>query len=136
MTTILQAPPLAHDALMLSRFGSKVGIRGKAERLVVWNFLKHMERSGYRPWAVNDGDENVTTHTPLEVMEIVFNLDEACIGFVRKKSKQIGRNEVGNVVIVFGNEPEELLSDWRWNNGPVGEKFEYNVSAFNPEEYI
>jgi len=134
--TILQPPILDHDVMMARRFNSTVGVRGKLERRIVWNLLAHLEREGYLPYTVAGGDDgNEAATTPERVMNLVFNLDESCVGFVRKGDPRTGKHEVGNVVLIGGNS-EDIVSDYRWNDNPVGEAFEKAMERFDSYDYV
>ena len=134
-TKIENAPTLDHDVMMAKRFGSQVGPRMKLERRIVWNLLRHLHRGGCVPYTVAGGDDgNEPVKDALEAMNLVFNLDEACIGFVVEGNALDEDNEVGNVVLVFG-EGIECVSDWRWNDDIVGRTFNRIMEKFNAEDY-
>lgn len=131
MSTILQPPALAIDARLYPGGGPPP--LGRIERRIVWNLLAHLRAAGFAPYTVAGGDEGQTpTLTPEAVMEEVFDLDVACVGFVRVGA---GPEEVGNVVLVRGNDGDDIISDWRWTAGdPAG--FDAAMDHFQPEAFV
>jgi hypothetical protein len=125
--TIEQPPALDHDAMMLARFGTKVGPRQKLERRIVWNLLRHLERAGFTVCSMHDGDEVVDVKDAKAAMELVFNLDEAWL-HVRKPAK---RSHV--IAIVLGN-GVDCISDWNYFRDD-SDGFNAAMDAFDAEHY-
>ena|SRR5665213_1689223 len=132
MTTVLQPPALDHDAMMLERFKSKVIPRGKIERRVVWNLLSQLNDAGFTAWAVDDGDERTACESIKDVMELVFNLDEAHIYCEGKSGK---RNWM---YIVLGNDGYDAISDYGYHPDPKDDVDGWDaiLNGFDGEEFV
>ena len=113
----VQVPELDHDAMMLTRFGTRVSPTGRRERRIVANLIAHLHHAGFVPVWVNDGAEeiavplspddlNATMKAP---MELIFNLDEARVGFCRIN----GNYPAHWVFLVLGNDID-IVSDWNY----------------------
>lgn len=124
---IYEVPALDHDAMMKRKYGTKVSARGKLERRIAWNLLKHLEASGFKVTSLDDSD-NLTNLTgdPKEVMELLFDLDEADI-YVKK-----GRHHEHAIRLIFGN-GVDMISDYTFAEGDA-DGFEALMNAFDPEE--
>ena len=124
---ILQPPPLKLDARHKNPFRDIIP-RERIERRVVWNLLRHLADAGWHPEKV-DSDEAKRTTTPLEVMEEVFNLDEATVYFTRRDGRKAHW-----VKIVLGNDGIDCISDWTYSGGD-DDGFHAAMDAFEPERY-
>jgi hypothetical protein len=124
---IYEVPALDHDAMMKRKYGTKVSARGKLERRIAWNLLKHLEAAGFKVTSLDDSD-NLTNLTgdPKEVMELLFDLDEADI-YVKK-----GRHHEHAIRLIFGN-GIDMISDYTFAEGDA-DGFEALMNAFDPEE--
>lgn len=128
----VNVPELDHDAMMLARFGSTVHTRGRGERRAFAALCAHMKRKGWHPIAVWDGEVlEKCDGTAKSAMEFVFNLDEASVRFAPIAG---GKNWHG-VLIILGNSPEEIVSDWNYSEGDA-DGFNAAMEAFNAEEYL
>lgn len=79
------------------------------ERRIVWFLMAHLAAAGFTVDSVWDGEEEVDTKTPAQVMEAVFAVDDVpTIRF--SKGEDVGRF---GVMIVPGN-GEDCVSDWTW----------------------
>jgi hypothetical protein len=70
-----------------------------------------------------------------EAMELVFNLDEASVRFwvpALRLSKE--RAKWHGVLIVLGNSPEEIVSDWNYF-ADDRDGFNAAMDAFDSERY-
>lgn len=124
--TAQKAPALNIDKMMAERHGHVVGPRQAIERAVVWNLIQYMAANGWRVSAVNDGDAWEKTATPLEVMELVFNLDEAWLRFRKDDAKH-------SAYIVLGNDGYDALSDWNYSDDDA-DGFNAALSQFDGEK--
>lgn len=126
-TQIEQAPDLDHDAMMLKRFGTKLGPNQRLERRIVWNLLRHLERAGFAVHSIHDGDEIVDVADSKAAMELVFNLDEAWLHV--RKSPRSGSH---TIALVMGN-GIDIVSDWSIPRTPNG--FNEAMNAFDAEQF-
>lgn len=125
---IWEVPQLAIDKKMKEEFGSDVHPRGRLERRLVWNLLAHLAKHGWQPVEVRS-DEDVKTPTAMDVMEEVFNLDDAWVAFQKN-----GTGPMRCIFIVLGNDGWDAISDWRYGTGdPDG--FNAVMEAFDGEDY-
>ncbi|WP_454727908.1 MULTISPECIES: hypothetical protein [Cupriavidus] len=121
-------PKLQHDAMMASRFGTRVSADGRIERRVVANLLAHLERAGFAPLAVYDGDDYTKVSDAVAAMELIFNLDEASLRITRP-----GTTIEHGILLVLGN-GEDIISDWNFTRGdPDG--FSAAMDAFDVAAY-
>lgn len=127
-TTIHQPPALDGD--------SKVHPRGKIERRVVWNLLKHLEAHGFYPVLHCDGEEDVRIENGdhKQVMELTFNLDECRVYFARSPNARIN-SQIGSVLIVLGNDGWDSIADWSWAANSDGTAFNAAMDAFDGKDY-
>lgn len=122
--TLTNAPALAHDAMMLERFGCRVGANGRLERFIVWNLCAHMAAKGWNVHDVYDSEEITKVADARAAMELIFNLDEAWITFAK------GRNR-HRVFLVIGNGCD-IVSDWGYTvHDPDG--FNAAMESFDSE---
>jgi hypothetical protein len=125
MKTIFEVPALAHDAMMLKRFGQKVEARGKLERRIVWNLCAHMEEAGWKVQGVHDGDEFTECSDAKAAMELIFNLDDAGLYFEKDGSEH-------RVLLISGN-GTDMIGDWNYSlNDSDG--FNAAMEAFDTED--
>lgn len=97
----------------------------RRERRIVWNLMKHLAVSGFKPMFVHDGNGYTAVSTPKEAMELLFNLDDARL-YVQKTGKHA-------ISFVFGNDLE-IIADWGYTEGdPDG--FNKAMEAFDVEMY-
>lgn len=118
--------------LRAHRTGAKVNhsIRQKLERRIAYNTLLFLLSHGYEPVSLDGDDEPVTFPTPnghvmgpeygphwagkpnrtLDVMEWLFNLDDAVVHFVHNEV-----NRKAWVKFTFGN-GRDILTDWAPGN--------------------
>lgn len=119
---VLQAPPLKINTVLYAN--GRIPPRIRLEQRLVWNLLADLADAGFLPEAVLSDDE-VETKTAIEVMEEVFNLDEARVFFTG-----------GNwVFLVFGNDGWDAVSDWGWKQDEQGKRFNAVMDAFDGEAF-
>ena len=105
--------------------------RGVLERRIVWALLRHLEARGFMPVKVLEDEAHRTT-TALEVMEWVFNLDDARVRFRKGEGKEC------EVYIVLGNDGDDCISDWSWpkDDAESAVAFQRAMDSFNPEDHV
>lgn len=136
--TILQAPALDIDALMLKKYNYKVSPTGKLERRIVWNLLNYLTEKGFRVFTVDTSDELVDTADNKAVMEVVFDLDQADLHVEPIPALDATGSEIPSDVehvirLVMGN-GVDMISDWIYTDGdPDG--FKALMDAFDTEDY-
>lgn len=138
----VEVPELAIDKLMAEKYNSPVHARGRGERRVFAALVQHMEANGFVLHSVFDGDEETIVATKQEAMELVFNLDEASVRFMPRVNASGAVNGRGKgshrtwhgVLIVLGNSPEEIVSDWNYFEDDR-DGFDVVMEAFNSELY-
>lgn len=113
--TILQPPALKHDAMMKRRFDVGVSVSGRLERRIIWNLIAHLDRAGFEPCELNDGEtltrfKGGQLDRASKAMELVFNLDEASLRFVKRGASFDDRH---GVLLVLGN-GIDVISDWNY----------------------
>lgn len=121
----MQVPELDIDKRMLDRYQRKVGVRGRLERRIVANLIRHLDEAGFPVRAVDDGEEctDVDLANPMKAaMELIFNLDD-CIVFFRPGVRNWVRLVLGNGI--------DIVSDWCI----ASKKFDEAMNAFDPEKY-
>lgn len=113
---LIQAPALDHDAMMASRFGSKLDQRMLNERAVVWTLCQFLDGHGFDVISVHDGVESTKVSTAKEAMELLFNLDEGVLR-VRKQ----GFNRQQGIWFIFGNGNEgwDVISDHSYDDADI-----------------
>lgn len=106
-------PTLAHDVMMKSRFKVDVSTSGHFERRIVWNLCHYMAAKGFEIHCIYDGEEFTKRPSILEVMNLIFNLDEVSLRFIKKGFTWHG------VLLIMGNGNggKDLISDWNYSNG-------------------
>lgn len=124
-TTILQPPPLKIDELLCAG-GRKLTPNNRLERRIVWNLLAHLSAKGFRPVSVGNGDDDTSAPTPEEVMELVFDLDEATVFLFS------GTCDYRWFKLVMGN-GVDMVSDWGIPHTPDG--FDAAMTSFDPDLY-
>lgn len=125
--TILQPPELAHDKMMLARFGDRVQANGRLERRIVWNLIEHLRARGLTVYAVHDYEEETPVADAKAAMELVFNLD-GCNLHVKGK-----HGDIHCLVLVLGN-GVDIVSDWFIPRDDV-DGFDNAMNAFDAEQY-
>lgn len=98
--------------------------RGRLERRIVWNLLRHLRAHGFRAEFVADGETRTAVSTARQAMELIFNLDEAWV--------LLGPQQRGHyawVALVLGN-GTDVVSDWSLRSG-----FSEAMDAFNGEDF-
>jgi len=75
------------------------------------SLLRTLNKHGFDPIEVDDGEELMLTPTPTEAATAICNVDEARL-YVKKRStgKELG------LYIVLGNDPGELVADYHVDN--------------------
>jgi hypothetical protein len=123
--TAVVAPELAIDKLLYR--GGPVPVNGKLERRIAANLLAFMATKGWNVFNVWDSEENTPVITAIDVMELVFNLDEAWLDFTNATGQQ------HRVMLVLGN-GIDIIADWGFAIGdPDG--FHAAMEGFDAEEY-
>lgn len=136
----VEVPELDHDAMMSRKFGTKVGPRGRLERRIVAALVQHLDKAGFRPSHVWDGDTCTEVHDTKSVMELVFNLDEVSVRFIAKgkpvpKPDEEDRNQFAEdergVLLMLG-EGCDIVADWNYD---VGDRDGFNkaMKSFDAE---
>lgn len=106
----------------------------KLEQRIVWNLLLVLEKAGFVPHFVDDGDEQTSAHSKIAAMELLFNLDDAHIFFTHKSKERLSEHQLRTVWVrlVFGN-GVDVVSDYNavdWNGfSKVMDKFDAEVYA-------
>lgn len=121
-----EVPALKIDALLNG--GNKLRAEQKLERRIAWNLLAWLQHKGFKPVMVDDGEEDTVVTTALEVMELLFNLDEARL--VVQGAGEDGKRHI--ILLVLGN-GIDLICDYGFAEGdPDG--FAEAMTAFDPED--
>lgn len=137
MKTRVSVPALDHDKMMAERFNHKVSADGYLERRIVAALICHMDRHGFHVHSVYDGEEETrfereTAKQPKSAMELIFNLDEASLRFVRKTDTRKGNAaDWHGVLLILGN-GEDIISDWNFYDGDR-DGFNAAMEAFDSE---
>lgn len=124
--TLIEAPSLAHDKMMATRFGSKLNQRMRTERKVVANLLEYLRSLGWNVIRVNDGEERTKVATTQAAMELMFNLDEVWVNVKRPTDKR-----AETLFFVFGNAGWECLNDYSLGTP----EFDAAMEAFDFEQF-
>lgn len=122
----LQNPPSLKINKVLYK-DSTMPVHVRVEQRIVWNLLLGLEKNGFTPHSVHDGDELTLARSKKAAMELLFNLDEATLYLKHNKSI-----ESVWIRFVFGNELE-VISDW---NAVNYHGFDKVMDKFNPEVYV
>lgn len=118
------APALEIDKVLYKNLPMPPRVR--RERRVVWNLIKHLHANGWTVCKVYDGDEYTETSTAVSALEVIFNLDDAWVGFISDSRTHYVR-------LVLGNDLE-VISDWNFTDGdPDG--FDAAMEKFDAEVY-
>ena len=129
----LPCPPLAHDAMMLERSGTRVRANGRIERAVAFNLLRHLAASGWDVVRVDDGDEQTTvtkeSDPALAAMNLIFNLDIGWVHFAQAKGA------FHAVSLVLGNDGTDLVADWSYAKDDA-DGFNACMEAFDAEAVV
>ncbi len=100
---------------------------GWADRFVIWNMIAHLASHGWVPDAV-DSDEHTPAHSAVEMMEQVFNLDDAWLHFTKD-------GVVHSVYVVLGNGGWDAISDYRFKRDDA-DGFDAVMLAYEPETLL
>jgi hypothetical protein len=127
MNLIENAPDLELDKVLYKDRTMPPHVR--RERRIVWNLIKYLAESGWNVVKVYDGDEYTKTPDPKSALEVIFNLDDAQVGF--KQESITSRTHY--VKLVLGNDLD-IISDWNYT---LGDPDDFNVvmSKFDAEVY-
>jgi hypothetical protein len=95
----------------------RIGERGRIERRVVAKLIAHLDAAGFVPIQLDgydEGPEFIDRGLDLDgrtkaTMELVFNLDDSWISFLRTESDE--PTIIGSVQIVLGN-GSDCISNW------------------------
>lgn len=109
MNTV-NVPELEIDNILFHSRGAKMGARHKLERRIIANLIDHLDKAGFKPKSVWDGEDLTNASTIKEMMELVFNLDLAWIHFGSTLDRQ------RTILLVLGN-GEDIISDWVYQDG-------------------
>lgn len=99
----------------------------KVERRVIANLIAYLERQGWTPVKVFDGEEDIEAHDTKSAMETIFSVDD---------SQLVVRNAAGKrqrIMIVLGN-GKDCISDYSYTRGDT-DHFRVTMECFNPEDY-
>lgn len=128
----LQNPPHLNINDVLHPDGNIIP-RVRLEQRIVWNLLLELEKAGFTPHSVWDGEEETSTTSKKAVMEAVFNLDDARVYFAHRSRETVnGRLHKVWVYLVMGNDGVDVISDYNATNW---RGFETVMDKFNPEVY-
>lgn len=130
----LQNPPaLKINKLLYDNDGKQMPPHVRLEQRIVWNLLLTLEKHGFKPYLVDDGEEHTRVTSKIGAMELLFNLDDAYLVLRHVSGVYTPDRDHQGVWIrfVFGNELD-IVSDYTATevNG-----FESIMSKFNPEVY-
>lgn len=123
--TAVAAPELAIDKLLYR--GGPVPVNGKLERRIVANLLAFMATKGWNVFNVFDSDDDTPVITAIDVMELVFNLDEVWLDFTN------ATGQAHRVFLVLGN-GVDIIADWNYSAADK-DGFNAAMEAFDAEEY-
>jgi len=105
---------------------STVSQRQALEVAVIRSMLAKLRLAGFYPASVYDGETSTMVSAQASgpvaadrVLTTVLNLDEARVYFNATEDHE----RVGSVVLVFGNDGWDVVSDWSWRETPAGEAF-------------
>ena len=88
--------------------------RQEIERIVVRHLIRTMKKHGWEAYAVDDGgDEPEKCRTEADVMELVFGVDEATIGFIKRVAP---KPIMHRVLIVLGNDGWDAIADYSFSD--------------------
>ena len=124
----IQTPPtLELDKVLYKDRAMPPDVR--RERRIVWNLIHHLyQNGGWTVARVEDGETRPKVTSAKAAMELLFNLDDAWLGFSNTTSKR-----THYVRFVFGNDMD-VISDWNYSEGdPDG--FDAAMNKFNVEAY-
>lgn len=112
-TTVLQVPKLTVDG------DRTIHAQGIIERRVVWNLIAKLKAAGFTAVAVYDGEDYTKTADAQAAMELIFNLDEASLRFVRTADADAFAADPDDVcehgVLLVGGNGEDIISDWDYS---------------------
>jgi hypothetical protein len=158
-----EPPALEIDKRLYPNPGNPMSARARLERRIVWALINHIVGSGkFDLYRIFDGEQMTRVSQPKQAMEILFNLDEASLRFVRTDlrealtaaCKQPKVNDVlqddarrelitlakracdeheHGVYLVFGNAGYDCISDWNYSADDA-DGFNALMEAFKPEE--
>lgn len=101
----------------------------RREQRIVWNLIHHLHQNGgWTVARVEDGETRPKVTSAKAAMELLFNLDDAWLGFSNTASKR-----THYVRLIFGNDMD-VISDWTFSEGdPDG--FNAAMDKFDVEAY-
>ena len=112
-------------------------IRQQLEVAVIRSMLANLRRAGFYPSSVHDGETN--TRIPAQVggpesadrvLTLALNLDECRVYFSAFEDHE----RVGSVVLTFGNDGWDVVSDWSWvDTTAAGCTFNETLDKLDPE---
>ena len=120
-------PALDIDKLMLEQYKHAVGPHGILERRVAWNMLCTLEDAGFGSFRLNDGEEWNKCETKKDVMELLFNLDEAWITCRKNGGKR------HTIFMVLGN-GTDILCDYSYSEDDA-DGFNATLADFDGCDY-
>jgi len=106
----------------------------RVEQRIVWNLLLALEKAGFTPHLVDDGEEQTSAGSKKAAMELLFNLDDAYLFLSHEsaeKTEDGRRLRTAWIRFVFGNEID-VISDYSATNW---HGFEDVMDKFNAEEF-
>lgn len=105
----------------------------RREQRIVWNLLLTLEKKGFIPHLVDNGDEQETAKSKKAAMELLFNLDDAYLFLRHKDGEKYNDGTLRTVWVrlVFGNDLD-VISDY---NATSWQGFEGVMEKFDAEVY-
>lgn len=97
------------------------------ERRVVWNLLDHLGQAGWKVTSVSDGDTRHPMKDDVEVMELVFDLDESWLYATKGEHRHA-------IFIVLGNDGYDAVADYHYFDDDR-DGFNKLMEAFDGELY-
>lgn len=100
---------------------------------LVRSLLQHLSNAGIHPTTTFDGEEHISSTTADEVVEAASDVDAASIVCIWQDGQQ--QPHSCTLQLVFGNDPDELVADYRWNphNEAILEPLEEALDAYAAE---
>lgn len=118
-----EVPALKIDALLYK--GKELTGSQKLERRIVWNLMAFLKLKGFNPTLVDDGDDDTFVRDPLEVMELLFNLDEARVNFAKQ-------GHAPHTVLLIMGEGIDMICDYSFSTND-SDGFAAAMDEFDPE---
>lgn len=101
----------AHMDQVLRRHSPNVRLRAELEYRVIHALLRECARDGFKLDYLDDGDRQTPVRAPRKVLELVFDLDQCSLYFLRSGKRYW-------VSLVMGNSGWDVISDHTWDGGP------------------